>query len=126
MKNYTIEEIRTTLYPIISEILTPEFNAVYNQNVHKYSVYMAELILAEASETDKLIRAFASSIGSKSENENLIQNTPAQLLICFFARYHLLTSYLANEQQDKIISLPEPKADFFVYLLTNFYLFNFV
>lgn len=126
MKNYTVKEIRTILYPIVSEILTPEFNAIYSSNAQKYSPCMAELMTTKTLETDEFVKALASCIGSISKTTDLVQSSPDQLLICFFMRYHLLTGYLANEQQDKTILLPETETDIFTYLLTEFYLTNLI
>lgn len=124
MKEYTVNQIRTSLGKIMETILTPEFNSIYNQNIEKYAPCLPELMIEHQEATDSLVNSFAAALNSPKTIKNIILSTSPVLLICFFMRYHLLTGYLYNQQQNALTSLPVNKSDFFTILLNNTYLQN--
>lgn len=122
MKEYTVNQIRIALGKIMKNLLIPEFNAIYTQNIEKYAPCLPEVMARHQTETDSLVNTFAATLDSPKNIKNIILSTSPVLLICFFMRYHLLASYLCEQNQNALTSLPVNKGDFFTALLNSTYL----
>lgn len=122
MKEYTVNQIRISLGKIMETLLIPEFNSIYSQNVEKYAPCLPELMLDYQEDTDSLVNSFAATLGSQEAVKKIILSTPPALLICFFMRYHLLTRYLCEQQQNALVSLPVNNDELFIFLLNDAYL----
>lgn len=125
MKTYTVNEIRQTLGAILKPIFTESFNAKYHDYVIKYEDTPEDFISAAIDDNtgiNSLIGELVYNRHNPQLVEALIQSHSPKTLSGIFLRYHVLTHYLISLDQDSTIILPAKQEDFFIELLSNFWL----
>lgn len=121
MKTYTINGIRTTLYPIIQNVFTPAFVSKYENNVGRYSA-RTEFIMSEESErADQAIVQMSVWLDSPVMLEAICKKLTAKTIFTIYIRYYWLSQYPERQEQSEILHLPEDKAQFFNFLLIDYW-----
>ncbi|MDE6995257.1 MAG: hypothetical protein K2P41_12675 [Lachnospiraceae bacterium] len=121
MKPYTINGVRTTLYSIIQNVFTPTFVSKYERNIGKYSARTECILAEEAERADLAVVQLSMFLDSPAMLESLSRKMTAKTIFTIYIRYYWLSRYLERQDQSDTISLPENKADFFKYLLIDYW-----
>lgn len=121
MKPYTISGVRTTLYSIIQNVFTPTFVSKYERNIEKYSAKAESILAGETERANLAIVQLSMFLNSPAMLESLSQKMTAKTIFTIYIRYYWLSRYLEHQNQSDIISLPEDKAEFFKYLLIDYW-----
>ncbi len=121
MKPYTINGVRTTLYSIIQNVFAPTFISKYERNIGKYSARAKFILAEEAERADLAVIQLSMFLDSPAMLESLSQKMTAKTIFTIYIRYYWLSRYLECQNQSDAISLPENKADFFKYLLIDYW-----
>lgn len=117
----TVREIRARLGKIMESMMCDEIQDIYT----KVSTDFPEKVMAKYSdEADNLVNELSEHLFEQDHWIATITAKQPEVFFTFFMRYHLLTNYFANHNQDSPANMPKDDKKFFIVLLTDFWKFS--
>lgn len=121
MKNYTYNEVRTTLFKIVQNVFSPTFIRKYEDNIDRYRSSMERIMLENSDRIDSLVRQYSLCTDFPASCEALAVKQSAKMLCALYMRYYLISNYLMQQPQEDTIAFPEDEGDFFSEVLITFW-----
>ncbi len=116
----TVNEIRVRLGKIMKNILCEEIQDIYSQvSTDKPE----EIMLNYSKETDMLITELSNHLYQQEYWISTITSKKPEVFFTLFMRYHLLSNYLINHDQQSPANMPVDDKQFFKIMLTEFWKF---
>ena len=112
-----VNDIRVRLGKLVEKIFTENFRAAYAAAVPTYEPEAEKHLLRCLAQSDEYLRQVAGILNNPQEIERLNNTLDASVVFCVGLRYHLLTCFLIEKDQDEGIDVPKDDKSFFKFML---------
>lgn len=120
MAELTVNQIRVRLGSLVQKMITPDFHETYEMMAPQLKNHAEESVIRFLEASDAYLKVIANHLTEPEQIEAINKFVYPPVVFCVGLRYHLLTCELVEDDQNKLIVVPDDDEAFFKHMMITY------